>query len=229
MTKTTTRATNTNRTDSKAVAKTDTSARALEALQNIEQYLDATAEESAQFLKFVKGEFQYGVDEETLDAGTELALKPDSIEAGHVRFFDNKVTDEAMTPVCNGMFTPRDQLGDDDEALWETDDDGKPSDPWRRCRRFQCKSLETGEEFIFSTFSQGGRRAVDKMLRGYHTGLRKKLTGIPIICNDVDDYKHPKYGKVFVPQFPIIAWKSEAELMGGEPDLDAELNDSIPI
>ena len=67
------------------------------------------------------------------------------------------------------------------------------------------------------------------MLRAYHAGLRKGLTGVPIIRADVGDYKHPKYGKVFVPLFPIVAWKSEGELMGGPPDLDSDLSDEIPF
>ena len=94
-----------------------TSAQALEALGNIDRYLEATAAESAQYLKHTKGHFYYGMDEEELEVGTELALNAASIEAGHVRFFDGKVTDENMMPVCKGMFTPREELGDLDREL----------------------------------------------------------------------------------------------------------------
>ena len=53
------------------------------------------------------------------------------------------------------------------------------------------------------------------------------MTGLPVIRLNVDSYKHRTFGKVMVPVLPIVAWRSERELLGGEPGLDVELNDSI--
>ena len=77
------------------------------------------------------------------------------------------------------------------------------------------------------TSSVGGLNAIRRLLRGIRAGLAQGHQGVPIIALESDSYEHPEYGEVFVPQVPIVAWKSEAELMGAEPDLDSELSDEI--
>jgi hypothetical protein len=133
-----------------------------------------------------------------------------------------------MTPIVEGMFTPREELGDLDKGLWETDDDGKPKDPWARTTKAPLKDPATGEEYVYSTSSRGGISAIGRLVSGIRRGQRQGNTGLPIIRLGVGSYKHKQYGKVFVPQFTLIGFKSEAELMGGEPNLDADLNDEIP-
>ena len=199
------------------------------ALDNIDAYLEATAAESAKFLKFAKGEWLAGVDEEEIEAGTEVVVNIAGITCGHVKWQDKEVVDESMTPIIEGMFTPREALGDLDRDGWGTDDDGVPRDPWARTTKMPLKDPATGEEYIYSTSSRGGIGAVGRLVSVVRRGQRQGSTGLPVIRLDVDDYKHKEYGKVFVPKFTLVGFKSEAELAGGEADLDAELNDKLPF
>ena len=199
------------------------------ALSNIDAYLEATAAESAQYLQFAKGEWLAGVDEEEVEAGTEMVPNIAGITCGHVKWQDKVVVDEAMTPIVEGLFTPREALGDLDKDLWDVDDDGVPRDPWTRTTKVPLKDPATGEEFIYSTSSRGGIGAVGRLVSAIRKGQRQGNTGLPVIRLDVDDYKHKTYGKVFVPKFSVVGFKSEAELTGGEADLDADLSDSIPF
>jgi hypothetical protein len=200
------------------------------ALCNIDAFLEATAAESAKYLKFAKGEWLAGVDEEDVEAGTEMVVNITGITCGHVKWEDKVPVDESMTPIIEGMFTPRESLGDLDRDLWETDDDGAPKDPWTRTTKVPLKNPATDEEFIYSTNSKGGIGAVGRMVSAVRRGHRQGNTGLPVIRLDVDSYKHKnkEYGKVFVPQFTLVGFKLEAELAGGEADLDAELDDEIP-
>ena len=113
-------------------------------------------------------------------------------------------------------------------AEWDVDDDGVPRNPWTRTTKMPLKDPATGEEFIYATSSRGGIGAVGRLVSIVRRGQRNGKAGLPVVRLDVDDYKHKQYGKVFVPQFTLVGFKSEAELAGGEPDLDAELNDKIP-
>ena len=126
----------------------------IEAQANIDNFLEATAAESAKYLKFAKGEWLSGVDEEEVEAGTEMVVNVAGITCGHIKWEDKVPVDESMTPIIEGMFTPREELGDLDRDLWETDDDGKPKDLWTRTTKVPLKNPATGEEFIYSTSSK---------------------------------------------------------------------------
>ena len=82
------------------------------ALSNIDAFLEATAAESAKFLKFAKGEWLAGQDEEEIEAGTEMVPNIAGVTCGHVKWEDKAPVDEAMTPIIEGLFTPREELGD---------------------------------------------------------------------------------------------------------------------
>jgi hypothetical protein len=202
----------------------------IEAQANIDAYLEATTAESAKFLKFAKGEWLAGVDDEEIDAGTEMVVNIAGITCGHVKWQNKEVADENMTPIIEGLFAPREALGDLDRDLWDVDDDGVPRDPWTRTTKMPLKDPATGEEYVFSTSSKGGIGAVGRLVSAIRRGQRQGNTGLPMVQLGVDSYKHKnkEYGKVFVPQFTLVGFKSEAELAGGEADLDAELDDEIP-
>ena len=55
------------------------------ALANIDTFLEATATESAKFLKFAKGDWSSGVDEEEVAVGTEMVPNIGAITCGHIR------------------------------------------------------------------------------------------------------------------------------------------------
>ena len=200
-----------------------------EALSNIDAYLASTAAESGKFLKFAKGEWLAGVDEEEIEAGTEMVVNLVGVTCGHIKWQDGAVVDESMTPIVEGLFTQRESLGDLDRDLWETDDDGQPKDPWTRTTKMPLKDPASGGELIYTTSSRGGIGAIGRLVSAIRRGQRQGMAGLPVIRLDVGSYKHRQYGKVFVPSFPVISFRSEAELMGGGRDLDAELNDNLPF
>ena len=116
------------------------------------------------FLKFVKGAFKYGVDDEVLSLGTRLVPHMGELKAGYIKWKDGVPADEAMVRIADGKPIPqREDLGDDDRNAWETDPNGTPIDPWQVCNTLPMKNPETAQEFVFSTGSRGGIGAVGKL------------------------------------------------------------------
>ena len=85
-------------------------------------------------LKFTKfGEFRGGQEEEQIDVGTRMAAHMSSLCVGFQKWADSRPADRVMGPVAQGYVPPkRDELGDTDKSRWDTFDDGRPRDPWRR-------------------------------------------------------------------------------------------------
>ena len=199
------------------------------AMAAFDEYLQATSGESAQILKFKKGRWSTGTDQTAIALGTEMAVDVSSISDGHVKWIDKRPVASAMRRIIAGPFKPRDELGDLDEDLWPVDPvSNKPRDPWARTKSVLLKDTETWEQFTFSTSSVGGLNCIGNLVQKLRAGMAKGLAGIPIVVLESDSYMHPEYDEVFTPLMPIKAWKSEAELMGGKPDLDDELNDEVP-
>ena len=198
-----------------------------EAAAKLDDYLAATAGDSAAFLKYVKSEWLAGVSQDAIEIGTEMAVDIASIRDGHLKWIKKQPVAEAMRPVIEGPFTPREELGDMDESLWPRDEENRPKDPWSRTMSVLLKDPETWEEFLYATGSRGGIYAIQKLLRAIRTGLHKDETGIPITALETDSYMHHEHGKVHVPALPLRSWKSEKELTTGEDDFDADLDDEV--
>ena len=200
------------------------------AVAAFDEYLAATSGESSQILKYKKGKWSAGTAQTPKDLGTEMAVDISSIADGHVKWVDRRPVASAMKRILAGPFTPREELGDLDEDLWPTDTiSGKPRDPWARTKSVLLKDTDTWEEFTFSTSSVGGLNCIGGLVQKIRAGIAKGLAGIPIVKLESDSYMHELYDEVFTPHLPIVAWKSEAELVGGEPDLDSDLEDEIPL
>ena len=185
------------------------------------------------FLKFVKGQFRYGVDDEVLPLGTRLVPHMAGLKAGFIKWKDGAPEDEAMVRIAEGKPIPqREDLGDDDRNAWETDPNGTPQDPWQVCDTLPMKDPETGQEFVFSTGSRGGIGAVGKLSTAYGWQRHKLADKLPIIEIGSDSYRHKTYGDVSYPTFRIVGWQSEADLIAGKTsgvNLDAELDDVVPF
>ena len=180
------------------------------------------------FLKFIKGEFQYGVDADVLALGTRLVPHMAELRAGYIKWHDGAPIDENMVRVAEGKPIPeREALGDDDDKLWELDPNGVPLDPWQICNTLPMKDIETGEEFVFTTGSRGGIGAIGKLSMSYGRQRYRHDGQLPVIEIGSDPYRHKTYGDVPYPTFKIVAWQSEKDLIAGETDKD-ELNDAIP-
>ena len=198
------------------------------AVAAFDEYLAATSGESAEILKYKKGKWTSGANQVAIDLATQMAVDITAISDGHVKWTDRKPISSAMRRVIAGPFTPREELGDLDEDLWPTDPvSDKLRDPWARTMSVGLKDIVNWTEYLYSTSSIGGLNTLRRLLRSIRAGIAKGLTGVPIVALQSDSYVHDLYDEVFTPQLPIVAWKSEAELMGSEPDLDSELSDEI--
>ena len=101
------------------------------------------------FLKFVKGVFQYGVDDEVLPLGKHLVPHMAELKAGFIRWENGAPADEATVRIAEGKPIPqREDLGDDDRNVWETDPNGTPQDPWKVVNTLPMKDPETGQQAI---------------------------------------------------------------------------------
>ena len=185
------------------------------------------ASESA-FLKYVKGSFVFGIDEDEIALDTELVPNMEEIRIGWLKWQGGEVVEENMALWAAGH-AYREDLGDLDRDLWETDDDGKPQDPWTETATVPFKDPSTGQEFTFSTSSAGGRRAVSKLVYAWRHGVTQGTAGLPVVAIGSDTYKHRKYGPVFFPTFKIARWEDEADLIAGKTQDDLELNDEVPF
>jgi len=61
----------------------------------------------------------------------------------------------------------RADLGDTDQALWETDKNGKPIDPWSQQTYVPMIQVETGELYCFIFRSFGGKQTFRDLCRAY--------------------------------------------------------------
>src|ERR1039457_6483148 len=74
-------------------------------------------------LKFSKGDYTAGQDNDEVDEGTEAVVNMDARWVGWQRWEDNKPAEQQMGAVTEGFQPPRRaDLGYDDEDKWEVDD-----------------------------------------------------------------------------------------------------------
>ena len=145
------------------------------------------------------------------------------LKAGLIKWKDGTPDDEVMVRIAEGKPIPqREDLGDNDSKAWETDPNGTPQDPWQFINTLPMKDPMTGQEFIFTTGSDGGIKAVGKLCTAYGRQRHKQGDKLPIIEIGADSYRHKTYGDVPFPTFKIADWEAEAALI-------AELDDEVPF
>lgn len=193
-------------------------------------YGAAVASQAAPFLKFVKGVFQFGVDDEELPIGTKLIPNMEELKAGYIKWEDGEPVDENMCCISEGTRPTRDDCGDLDKNGWPIDPNGVTSDPWQLTNILPMKEPETGQEFVFTTGSHGGISAIGKLAGQYGRQRSDHKDQLPIIEIGTTSYRHKKYGEVHKPVFKLVNWASEEELISGKPDSNVvKLDDEIPF
>ena len=180
------------------------------------------------FLKFVKGKFQFGVDDEVLPISTKLVPHMAELRAGFLKWRDGEPVDEVMVRIAEDKPIPqREELDDQDEAAWQLDPNGAPLDPWALTNTLPFKDPETGQEFVFTTSSKGGINAVRRLSSAFGSQRHKHGDKLPIVTIGSGSYKHRIYGEVHVPVLKITGWQGEAALIAGKDE--ALPNDDIPF
>ena len=182
-------------------------------------YGDQASGGAMNILKFKRGVYYAGPDEVEVPIGTRLVANMAGAKVGWTRWEEGRPTEERMVLISEGVAPPRrNELGDDDQAAWETDDRGDARDPWQFANSLPLKDAGTGEEYLFSTSSKGGIRAMGAFSKAYGTEYRQKPGKLPVIELRADDYAHPNkaYGRIDIPVLPLVDWVDEAELVEAE-------------
>jgi hypothetical protein len=160
-------------------------------------------------LKFSKGDFLAGQDNEEVPEGTRFIANMDEMLAGWIRWQDNKPTDHVMGKVSDGYQPPRrNELGDDDKEQWEIDNQGQPRDPWQFSNYLLLKGDEDGELYTFTTSSKGGLNALGDLCKAYGQAMAQRTAEYPVIEVGVSAYDHPNraLGRIKVPTFKVVSW-----------------------
>lgn len=171
-------------------------------------------------LRFSKGEYLAGQDDEEIEIGTRMVLNLDSVLVGWTRWEDNKPVEQDMGPIIDAFQPkPRSQLGFTDQSEWEVDNEGKSRDPWAFGNQMLLKTVGKGAElFTYTTGSKGGLQAMGRLLENAMDDDSSE-DNYPIIELDTDFYMHPKYKKVYVPDWKIVGW---------QPITDWEIKEAAP-
>ncbi len=200
-----------------------------EAVDAISEWCDEEGGDFAAFLKFVKGTYRYGIENDVLPLGTRLMPNMNELRVGFIKWRDGEVVKQQMGLVANKAGVKREDLDDADESLWPRDTDGKLTDPWTQVRTLPMKDPATGTEYVFTTSSEGGNRAVLALTRHWTRQYKGNLGKLPVIEIGSDTYPHKIYGQVHYPVFKLVGWESEADLIASkESDTASFLNDEIP-
>src|ERR1017187_1991958 len=165
-------------------------------------------------LKFSKGDYTAGADNDEVEEGTEVVVNMDSILVGWQRWSDNKPAEQLMGAVSAGFQAARrDTLGHDDEDKWEVDDQGKSRDPWQFSNLALMRGNDkVGELYTFTSSSKGGIGAIGRLCVEYGKVMREMPDAWPVITLGVDSYIHPNksFGRIKFPVFKVVDWADKS-------------------
>lgn len=192
-------------------------------------YGEIASRGGATYLRFSKGEWLLGKDENTDHEGRQLAARMDGLMIGWVHWEDRRPVERVMGLLVDGFKPPlRSELGDLDQDLWPKDSEGRPQDPWQLTNELPMADLDTGEQILFTANSTGAIGAIGNLCKAYGKEYRLREGQVPVIELNTDSYKHTVYGKVWVPVLPIKGWvdndgiapapAAEAEEKAPEPE-----------
>lgn len=182
-----------------------------------EQYGEQASSRSSivgSLLKFSKGDWLLGQDEDEIPVGTRYVVSMDNLMVGWVKWSDNKPVEQIMGRVVEGYAPPRrDTLGDNDKETWEVGTDGKERDPWQFSNQVLMKPVgkqyDTEIAITFVTSSKGGIGAIGELCKKYGKEMRTREGQCPIVEIGVDSYNHPnkEFGRIKTPVITLVGWE----------------------
>jgi hypothetical protein len=144
---------------------------------------------------------------------TQLVAIMDTLLVGYQKWEDSKPIEQRMGLVAEA-YQPerRAALGDTDPAAWETDDSGKPKDPWQFTNMVAMIDPELSQIYTFVTSSKGGISAIGELAKSYGKLVRQRPNELPLIELGVGSYLHSdrKLGRIKYPTFKIVSWVDKA-------------------
>jgi len=188
---------------------------------------------SGVLFKFSKDQrFRRVDDGEEIPLGREFTVVYDQIQVGWIKFNGKgELPERKMGALFQGFVPcPRDELGDDDQSLWEVGLSGKPADPWQQQILLPLQA-EDGELFIFGTTSITGRRAVGRVIDECRKMLRREPNDYPVVKLALSSFQHreERIGRVTVPAFVRVGKTPKTGVAAIDTSIAADMNDKIPF
>jgi hypothetical protein len=188
---------------------------------------------SGVLFKFSKDQrFRRVDDGEEIPLGREFTVVYDQIQVGWIKFNGKgELPERKMGALFQGFVPcPRDELGDDDQSLWEVGLSGKPADPWQQQILLPLQA-EDGELFIFGTTSITGRRAVGRVIDECRKMLRREPNDYPVIKLALSSFQHreERIGRVTVPAFVRVGKTPKTGVAAIDTSVAADMGDEIPF
>jgi hypothetical protein len=184
-----------------------------------------------ELLKFSKGDWLAGQENREIADGTKLVAAMDTLVLGWQRWENQRPTAYRMGLLVEGFVpVPREELGDQDESLWERDDKDVPRDPWQLTNYLQFADPQKPDQVLtFTCSSNGGLGAVAKLCREYGRAVEKehREEQLPVVMISTGSYLHRDRtrGRIKIPQFNIVSWVRKSDL---SPVVDP-INDEVPF
>jgi hypothetical protein len=186
-------------------------------------------------LKFNKGDWLAGQDEEEVPTGTRLVALMDELYIGWVHWKDKAPDEQRMGRVVEG-FQParRKDLGDLDEDEWELDSEGRPQDPWTFSNNLLLRPAGCTEEpddedlYTLAVSSRGGLNAIGDLCKVFAKEVRRRPNQVPIVELGVDSYVHKEYGRTKIPVLKVVGWEDRSFPETGTKEAPAEEADEAP-
>lgn len=168
-------------------------------------------------LKFNKGDWLAGEDDEEIEEGTRFVANMNQLMIGWIKWVENKPAQQLMGSLASG-FQPakRSELGDNDEDEWETDQNGKPRDPWQYSNYLLLKppgeQAEEDDLLTFATSSKGGISMMGELCQAYGKEMRTRPDEWPIVEIGVRSYMHSnrEFGRIKVPTMKVVGWEEKS-------------------
>lgn len=166
-----------------------------------------------QFLKFKKGEYVIGRDENDFPDNTfEMVIDFTNIRRGWVCWKDGNLVDEVWVTLRERMPAKATLT---DHAPYAQQNDG-----WQESLKMSLVIIPTAGvpsaiRAMFSANSDGSRKACGNLLKAYGEAIQtdvSKADQYAIVQAKTDSYKHPRYGKVYVPVFEIVRWEGADQI-----------------
>lgn len=159
-----------------------------------------------QYLKFIKGEWVIGREQDTFpENGFEAVPNLPEIQFGWVCWKDRQLIDEVWVGL--GEELP------DKATLTEHGPYTQQNDGWQKNVKFQMNILPAmgveGNILAQFTGSSGGaQRAVGEMIKSWVQEMRtgKHNDEVPVVRFTAGSYRHKEYGKIPVPLMDIVRW-----------------------
>jgi hypothetical protein len=159
-----------------------------------------------EYLKFAKTGYFAGKEKRPVEVSTKLIANMFTYEIGFVNFPSGGGKPiKRMWRVADGVAPDRNELPDNDIALWPLDDKAEPKDPFQEISEILFADPETSKVYRFSTTSNGGRKALRKLSLAYGKAMADHPDEWPIVMLELDGW-NGKNGWIAEPSFPIISW-----------------------